>query len=318
MIIGHATSDERQIQMQDGLLELVVSYQIFHRLRDLFALYDRPQVEGTPFPSSILLSTKLLVVLTSKGCNVSPIDWECFPLIHKSTAEVSNLILENRNSDLSRVSGVEESEQGGESLKTKLLDDSPVSGVGVEKEKGYSLIELSSNETGTKDEQKVLASHIIKSTISQKDEKNSADDTGIGRRDEQRVNMKQPYAFLLSAISETGLVSLPSLLTAVLLQANNRLSSEQGSYVLPSNFEEVAIGVLKVLNNLALMDITFMQKMLARPDLKTEFFHIMSFLLTHCTNNWKVATDQVGLLLLESLLLLGYFSLFHPDRKSVV
>ena len=32
--------------------------------------------------------------------------------------------------------------------------------------------------------------------------------------------------------------------------------------MLPSNFEDVATGVLKVLNNLALMDVTFMQKML--------------------------------------------------------
>jgi hypothetical protein len=36
----------------------------------------------------------------------------------------------------------------------------------------------------------------------------------------------------------------------------------QGSYILPSNFEEVATGVLKVLNNLALLDIVFMQRML--------------------------------------------------------
>lgn len=36
----------------------------------------------------------------------------------------------------------------------------------------------------------------------------------------------------------------------------------QGSYVLPSNFEEVATGVLKVLNNLALIDINFIQMML--------------------------------------------------------
>jgi hypothetical protein len=36
----------------------------------------------------------------------------------------------------------------------------------------------------------------------------------------------------------------------------------QASYVLPSNFEEVATGVLKVLNNLALLDLKFMQRML--------------------------------------------------------
>lgn len=31
----------------------------------------------------------------------------------------------------------------------------------------------------------------------------------------------------------------------------------------------------------------------ARPDLKMEFFHLMSFLLSHCTNKWRLATDQV-------------------------
>ncbi|KDO54573.1 hypothetical protein CISIN_1g0362002mg, partial [Citrus sinensis] len=89
-------------------------------------------------------------------------------------------------------------------------------------------------------------------------------------------------------------------------------------YVLPSNFEEAATGVLKVLNNLALLDIMFLQRMLARPDLKMEFFHLMSFLLSHCTNKWKVANDQVGLLLSESLLLLGYFALFHPGNQAVL
>lgn len=36
----------------------------------------------------------------------------------------------------------------------------------------------------------------------------------------------------------------------------------QASYVLPSNFEDAATGVLKVLNNLALLDIMFLQRML--------------------------------------------------------
>ncbi|XP_071903989.1 uncharacterized protein [Coffea arabica] len=90
------------------------------------------------------------------------------------------------------------------------------------------------------------------------------------------------------------------------------------SYVLPSNFEEVATAVLKVLNNLALIDVTFIQSMLARPDLKMEFFHLMSFLLSHCTSKWGVATDQIGQLLVESLLLLGYFSLFHSENQAVL
>lgn len=39
----------------------------------------------------------------------------------------------------------------------------------------------------------------------------------------------------------------------------------QASDALPSNFEDVATGVLKVLNNLALLDLKFMQRMLVGP-----------------------------------------------------
>lgn len=39
----------------------------------------------------------------------------------------------------------------------------------------------------------------------------------------------------------------------------------QTSDVLPSNFENVAAGALKVLNNLAILDLKFMQRMLVSP-----------------------------------------------------
>lgn len=81
-----------------------------------------------------------------------------------------------------------------------------------------------------------------------------------------------------------------------------------------------------MLNNLALLDLKFLQGMLvgylilemelilefclccvfsnlislkntfflqARPDLKMEFFHLLSFLLFHCNSKWKAASDQV-------------------------
>ncbi|KAL7619225.1 hypothetical protein Lser_V15G00542 [Lactuca serriola] len=265
VVIGHSGSDDRQNQMQDGLIELVIAYQVIHRLRDLFALYDRPQVEGSPFPSSILLGINLLVILSSRFGVVGSIDWESYMPENESQ--------ETKTSE----------------SESKLLQDVP--------------------------EDRPL------DDLCKKEEKNTAVvvvDGGGEQRNGIRAGHKQPVAYLLSAISETGLVCLPSLLTAVLLQANNRLSSEQGSYVLPSNFEEVATGVLKVLNNLALIDINFIQMMLARPDLKMEFFHLMSYLLSHCTTKWGAATDQTGLLLLESLLLLGYFAMFHPENQAVL
>nr|XP_043635633.1 uncharacterized protein LOC122606826 isoform X2 [Erigeron canadensis] len=276
-IIGHSSSDERQHQMQDGLIELVIAYQVIHRLRDLFALYDRPQVEGSPFPSSILLSINLLVILTSRNRSKSSIDWESYP------------------------------------LKRMPIDQSSTEDVDL----GGSLFNLSENDESSSRWLQDVPEDRPLDDMCKKDENNMVD-SGGEQKNGNTLKNKQPVAYLLSAISETGLVCLPSLLTAVLLQANNRLSSEQASYVLPSNFEEVATGVLKVLNNLALMDINFIQMMLARPDLRMEFFHLMSYLLTHCTSKWGTATDQTGLLLLESLLLLGYFAMFHPENQAVL
>jgi len=79
-IFGHINSEERQLQMRDGLLELLISYQVIHRLRDLFALHDRPQMEGSAFPAPILLSIQLLVVLTSISGRLSYIGWGSSPV----------------------------------------------------------------------------------------------------------------------------------------------------------------------------------------------------------------------------------------------
>ncbi|KAL5746768.1 hypothetical protein ACOSQ2_024065 [Xanthoceras sorbifolium] len=333
-IIGHISSDERQLQMHDGLLELLVTYQVIHRLRDLFALYDRPQVEGSPFPSSILLSISLLVVLTSSPGIISSIDWETSPLVtvpENGSPEVKlavsadsgfsyanntcgdSKILSSvaKGSSIVPLTDVPEECLLDESCKLK-ENESVSIGKDSEKKLDDSSVELhdaTMKKTDAQDESCKI--------LNEKDEKHVVDIVEP-QKIENISSLKPPMAFLLSAISETGLVSLPSLLTSVLLQANNRLSSEQSSYMLPSNFEEVATGVLKVLNNLALLDILFLQRMLARPDLKMEFFHLMSFLLSHCTSKWKVASDQVGLLLLECLLLLGYFALFHSGNQAVL
>lgn len=383
VIIGHNCSEERQLQMRDGLMVLVIAYQIIHRLRDLFALYDRPQVEGSPFPSSILLSLNLLTILTSRSGSVSSIDWESYPSNTASGIKTQETkLVETRESmddgigDSAGVSALFGGEKSSSALQNmvphiplhescqmyressindvpedQLVDDrcrfsgseepllavkdpgkrpndipnKPYNSEAAPRRSDEAVISGESDKGLMKQYPKPpLAQKDTKSTMDVSAEQNNRlqqndDRTGrIKNENEKGVSLNQPIAFLVSAIAETGLVSLPSLLTAVLLQANSRLSSEQGSYALPSNFEEVATGVLKVLNNLALLDITLLQSMLARPDLKMEFFHLMSFLLSHCTSKWKAASDQVGLLLLESLLLLGYFALFHPGNQAVL
>ncbi|KAE8693946.1 Detected protein of unknown function [Hibiscus syriacus] len=319
-IIGHISSDERQLQMRDGLLELLVAYQVIHRFRDLFALYDRPQVEGFPFPSSILLSIHLLVVLTSspgKSC----INWESLHIEMELGTESQDTKITASADSRCSFGNINPGDNTPQLCAPSGSIMAPLSDVPEDRpldeprridnnDSSVELINLSISKVDVTDaSQKIL--------VEQKEEK------AIITAREEKLNenissVKQPVTFLLSAISETGLVTLPSLLTSVLLQANNKLPSEQASNALPSNFEDVATGVLKVLNNLALLDITYIQGMLARPDLKMEFFHLMSFLLSFCTSKWKAANDQIGLLLLESLLLLGYFALFHSGNQAVL
>ncbi|PKA59874.1 hypothetical protein AXF42_Ash015932 [Apostasia shenzhenica] len=350
-VMGYETHDERQIQMLDGLLELIVSYQTVHRLRDLFALYDRPQVEGSPFPSSILLSLKLLLVLTSRPGSISLINWEA--CMSKLTPGVKD-----RDSESFEYQDVEDKyvtsdpfDQIGRSLpttectpvdeSTKTLEKKSlpttvlVFGISEKRSSDGSFSkELLDVSVGSNDAA-VASCHVADTVPGEKlsfdqEIENITIDRYLGTKKIEEPNMpdnyrnnkevisRQPLASILSAMVETGLVSLTSLLTAVLLQANNRISTDQASYALPSNFEEVATYVLKVLNNLAILDISLLQKMLARSDLKMEFFHLMSFLLSHCTSKWKSSNDQVGLLLLESLLLLGYFALFHHGNQAVL
>lgn len=235
-IIGHISSDERQLQMRDGLLELLIAYQVIHRLRDLFALYDRPQVEGSPFPSSILLSISLLVVLTSSSGIVSSINWEYSPMetvalndcpeIKLAVSVDSGYVsINNASGDMTvPLADVPEDSPLNESCKVR--DSGPI-GNDCENKMNNSSIGLVDT-----DREKTDGIDESQKTVTQgKDEKYLADMVAV-QKSEKMLNLKQPVAFLLSAISETGLVSLPSLLTSVLLQANNRLSSEQVTLLL--------------------------------------------------------------------------------------
>ncbi|KAJ1438897.1 putative zinc finger protein [Sesbania bispinosa] len=233
----------------------------------------------------ILLSVHLLVVLTSRPGKMSYIDWESSPVAMEQEigsegakfADSAHSVVNNSWGDynpLSVINGssvmhlpdVPEDRPLDEIIKVNMKDESISVGKDCELEHDSS-VKLKNDETEKIDDldesKKNQSGDIANSSVPQKDEKHT-----------------MPVVFLLSAVSETGLVSLPSLLTAVLLHANNRSSSEQASSILPSNFEEVAAGVLKVLNNVALLDLVF---------------------CSECW--WKAPNDQVNHQQLEKLLI---------------
>lgn len=264
MIIGHIHFDDHLLQMQDGLMELLVAYQVIHRLRDLFALYDRPQVEGSPFPSSLLLSLALLSVLTSSPGTSSVIDWQSCA---SKTSEISefhrlkdsetmaagessvtinnsgdskNFPSSNQFIELHRDGSAPASEVQILLPSGKLLSNTPEARqLGVEPGKGSSSCYTENVEFVSQRRENVLSDEIQNLVVEDeklssmnKDEKNFVDGSALrkgidGHASTKKLTLKQPLMFLLSAISETGLVCLPSLLTAVLLQANNKISSDQ-------------------------------------------------------------------------------------------
>lgn len=250
-IIGHTSTDERALQLQDDLIELVIAYQVIHRLRDLFALYDRPPVEGSPFPSSILLGVNLLAVLTFRFRNASSLTCKNFPSVsthinEKNDIELAEAVDLKSSSPLcnSRNDGklVFPEVNGGVALcLPDVPEDSPLDEFPKIKEhQGAVVNDLSSDKVDSVAARMETANVLQESTSNvtynnlQTDEKKSQDNNK-GHTGGNESVMKPAVKFLLSAISETGLVCLPSMLTAVLLQANNRCSEQQVKLWIPLN-----------------------------------------------------------------------------------
>lgn len=257
-IFGHISFEERQLQMRDGLLELLISYQVIHRLRDLFALHDRPQMEGSAFPAPILLSIQLLVALTSRPGTMSSIDWESFPREKEQKIDSEGAQLADSfhsvgcnswgdyRSPLSVINGssavhlpdVPEDRPLDELCKLNVNDESPAIGMGHDLEQIDGSLQTKNTELEMMDaldeSKNNQRGDTFNSSISVKDEKHTV--VVVAQKNEKVSILNQSLAFLLSAVSETGLVSLPSLLTAVLLQANNRSSSEQVNWLPIASF----------------------------------------------------------------------------------
>ncbi|KAG1677141.1 hypothetical protein FOA52_000947 [Chlamydomonas sp. UWO 241] len=97
-----------------------------------------------------------------------------------------------------------------------------------------------------------------------------------------------PNAAAISlAFEETSLCCLPSMLTAVLLHAApSCVPADAHAGSLPANFVEVATLVMRVLNNLARLDLPTLQGSLGSSGLRVEFLHLANFLLAYCSQQW--------------------------------
>lgn len=367
LIMKHSGTDERQVSMKDDLVELLIACEVIHHLRDLFSLFDRPQIEGAPFPTPVLFGLNLLQALTGPRGKLAGLPYDaqlnmmldrreaggasCFIGFNAQGCAVSSTVLPQN--EVALVESVQPSLNTRGEIKAKkhpssenedqLEEGSHAAGEGRDRvctAVDVIIADKSEVSPGKHAVEELLNEGVVEASQTGETLKKSMDAVEQMSGTSQEVlgaevkttdlysekgQMRQSslpacrsISNLVSAIAETGLVGLPSLLTAVLLQTNPRSTPEQAAAVLPSNFEEVATCVLKVLNNLARLDLGLVQSLLAMPDLQMEFFHLVSFLLSHCTCKWNNSTDRVASLLLETLLLLGYFALLHPGNQAVL
>nr|XP_024395269.1 uncharacterized protein LOC112291682 isoform X4 [Physcomitrium patens] len=243
-IIGHTCIDDHLFQMQEDLAELVVACEVLRNLQILFALYDRLRMEVAAIPGPIILGLRLLEALTGPGgkmlstAHETPVNIVGRPL--QPTPELKS-IQENLGSQ--KLVDVKKACSNGSSAGIR------ASGSPDDKTGKFEAKASNKNSRPNLGAVVQLEFHI--------DGKN-------------QQTMSSSRKLLLKEIVETGLVGLPSLLTDILLQANQRVTTDQVGSILQSNFGEVAISVLRVINNAARLNLFLVQN--AFSDIRMEFF----------------------------------------------
>ncbi|KAJ8304326.1 hypothetical protein KUTeg_017909 [Tegillarca granosa] len=79
----------------------------------------------------------------------------------------------------------------------------------------------------------------------------------------------------------------------------------------PQHTLAVALTGLKMLNNMATLNLDMLQKTLGEEGMSLEFRHISSYLMWYCTQSSEE-------LLHEVILCVGYFTLLNPDNQVVI
>ena len=257
LIMDHNNMDERQISMKDDLIELLVACEIIHHLRDMFSLFDRPQVEGAPFPAPVLFGLNLLQAITANRGKVIglPYDAHLSTMIKRQEIRDTVVVLPVTDPNISLNGGahVELDQTKCETNATEIsstgcgqpdpnvfnapaiidTNEGAANKVVINEDAGV----MSNHQSSTMVVEAIgtLGANMIPVNIATPE---SMIPSGPELRVMEACNEKalmrhhalatcQSMSFLVSAIAETGLVGLPSLLTAVLLQTNPRSVAEQ-------------------------------------------------------------------------------------------
>lgn len=123
---------------------------------------------------------------------------------------------------------------------------------------------------------------------------------------------------VVNVFKDTGLMGIVSLLISLVMEQRPQRRSE--SLVLTRKIMSISWMALKVLNNVARMDVELVQAALCSDSLQHEFIHMLSSFLSCCsreiTANQTTIDDTEELLLTEVLILIGYYTLRNPANQE--
>ncbi|XP_078697296.1 S phase cyclin A-associated protein in the endoplasmic reticulum-like isoform X1 [Branchiostoma floridae x Branchiostoma belcheri] len=137
--------------------------------------------------------------------------------------------------------------------------------------------------------------------------------SSLGKSNSEKGPKKDDTTQLIHTYKVTELVGIVSLLYGMLLHSG---APERGPSPPPEAFPphtlHVATMGIRMLNNMAGLDLNMLQTALGEEGISLEFRHIASYLLWYCTH-W---TNQD--LLHEVILIVGYFTALNGDNQVIV
>lgn len=119
---------------------------------------------------------------------------------------------------------------------------------------------------------------------------------------------------IVNVFKDTGLMGIVSLLISLLMESKPQRRSE--SFVLTPRIISISSLALKVLNNVARLDVNLVQQTLSTGSLQQEFIHMLGYFLTTCADCANATHTEI--LLQEVLILIGYYSLQNSKTQETL
>ena len=124
---------------------------------------------------------------------------------------------------------------------------------------------------------------------------------------------------ILFVLEHTELIGIIQLLTSLLLSNGNykpKTENSTNNYIIPQTVLSACVIGIKIMNNIARIDLKLFQGILSSNYYQEQFYHICSFIISYSLD-YLDSSEDIKELLHETLLLIDYFCLNMPESQSI-